>query len=261
MPRYRMLRREELIEKLSDGDGDGKPAKSEKPRGDRPPRRERQPRDAAAPAPRALAAAASARERPARKEPARGLARGGARRRARGPGRAAEAARSGQGARRRCGRGLVPPQTQTSPPSLRSQEQGPARSGPAAAAARPPGAGLRREPRRLHLAAARDRRRAGRRLRGPRPDRPADRSQPRGAGRLEARGTRRRAGRRRPGAPRRRRARPGRPPRRGRRRRDPPGRLADPARRRRDGQRGLRRRPEPTGQGSLTVVAALERQQ
>lgn len=42
VPRYRMLRREELIEKLSDGDG--KPAQSEKPRGDRPPRRERPPR-------------------------------------------------------------------------------------------------------------------------------------------------------------------------------------------------------------------------
>jgi hypothetical protein len=42
VPRYRMLRREELIEKLSDGDG--KPEKSEKPRGDRPPRRERPPR-------------------------------------------------------------------------------------------------------------------------------------------------------------------------------------------------------------------------
>jgi hypothetical protein len=43
VPRYRMLRREELIEKLSDGDG--KPAQSEKPRGERPPRRERPPRD------------------------------------------------------------------------------------------------------------------------------------------------------------------------------------------------------------------------
>jgi hypothetical protein len=42
VPRYRMLRREELIEKLSDGSG--KAEKSEKPRGDRPPRRERQPR-------------------------------------------------------------------------------------------------------------------------------------------------------------------------------------------------------------------------
>ncbi|HWI95392.1 MAG TPA: Rho termination factor N-terminal domain-containing protein [Solirubrobacterales bacterium] len=44
VPRYRMLRREELIEKLSDGDGDGKAETSEKPRGDRPPRRERPPR-------------------------------------------------------------------------------------------------------------------------------------------------------------------------------------------------------------------------
>jgi hypothetical protein len=42
VPRYRMLRREELIEKLSDGDG--KAETSEKPRGDRPPRRERPPR-------------------------------------------------------------------------------------------------------------------------------------------------------------------------------------------------------------------------
>jgi hypothetical protein len=42
VPRYRMLRREELIEKLSDGDGGSE--KSEKPRGDRPPRRERPPR-------------------------------------------------------------------------------------------------------------------------------------------------------------------------------------------------------------------------
>jgi hypothetical protein len=41
VPRYRMLRREELIAKLSDGDG--KP-ETEKPRGDRPPRRERPPR-------------------------------------------------------------------------------------------------------------------------------------------------------------------------------------------------------------------------
>src|SRR6187399_219281 len=62
VPGYRMLRREELIEKL----GDGKPAKSEKPRGEkprgeRPPRRERSPRDRP---PR------QRRERPARKEPA-----------------------------------------------------------------------------------------------------------------------------------------------------------------------------------------------
>jgi len=42
VPRYRMLRREELIEKLSRGEG--KSAQSEKPRGDRPPRRERPPR-------------------------------------------------------------------------------------------------------------------------------------------------------------------------------------------------------------------------
>jgi Rho termination factor, N-terminal domain len=44
LPRYRMLRREELIEKLSDGESNGKAEKSEKPRGDRPPRRERPPR-------------------------------------------------------------------------------------------------------------------------------------------------------------------------------------------------------------------------
>jgi hypothetical protein len=42
VPRYRMLRREELIEKLSGGDG--KAEKSEKPRADRPPRRDRPPR-------------------------------------------------------------------------------------------------------------------------------------------------------------------------------------------------------------------------
>ena len=68
VPRYRMLRREELIEKLSDGDG--KPARSEKPRGDRPPRRERQER-----APRQRRERSSGGrerpERPARKEPAR----------------------------------------------------------------------------------------------------------------------------------------------------------------------------------------------
>jgi hypothetical protein len=71
VPRYRMLRREELIEKLSDGGG--KPEKSEKPRGDRPPRRERQER-----APRQRRERSSGgrerssggRERPARKEPA-----------------------------------------------------------------------------------------------------------------------------------------------------------------------------------------------
>jgi hypothetical protein len=67
VPRYRMLRREELIEKLSDGGG--KPEKSEKPRGDRPPRRERQER-----APRQRRERSSGgrerTERPARKEPA-----------------------------------------------------------------------------------------------------------------------------------------------------------------------------------------------
>lgn len=73
VPRYRMLRREELIEKLSDGEGGGKPEKSEKPRGDRPPRRDRQER-----APRQRRERSSGgrerpsggRERPARKEPA-----------------------------------------------------------------------------------------------------------------------------------------------------------------------------------------------
>ncbi len=72
VPRYRMLRREELIEKLSDGDG-GKSEKSEKPRGDRPPRRDRQER---APRQRRERSSGSrerpsgGRERPARKEPA-----------------------------------------------------------------------------------------------------------------------------------------------------------------------------------------------
>lgn len=67
VPRYRMLRREELIEKLSDGGG--KPEKSEKPRGDRPPRRERQER-----APRQRRERSSGgrerTERSGRKEPA-----------------------------------------------------------------------------------------------------------------------------------------------------------------------------------------------
>jgi hypothetical protein len=60
VPRYRMLPRAELIEKLADGKSSG----SQKPRGDRPPRRERQER-----APRQRRELASAgRERPARKE-------------------------------------------------------------------------------------------------------------------------------------------------------------------------------------------------
>jgi hypothetical protein len=64
---YRMLRREELIEKLSDGDGNGKPARSEKPRGVRPERRERQQRDRP---PRQRRERSGGRERPPRKEPA-----------------------------------------------------------------------------------------------------------------------------------------------------------------------------------------------
>jgi transcription termination factor Rho len=65
VPRYRMLRREELIEKLSEGGG-GTPEKSEKPRGERPPRRERAPRDRQ---PRQRRERSSGdRERPARKE-------------------------------------------------------------------------------------------------------------------------------------------------------------------------------------------------
>lgn len=67
VPRYRMLRREELIEKLSDGDGDGKAERSEKPRGDRPPRRERPPRQR-----RERSSGRERPERPARKEPAPG---------------------------------------------------------------------------------------------------------------------------------------------------------------------------------------------
>lgn len=62
VPGYRMLRREELIEKLSDG----KPATSEKPRGERPPR-ERAPRDRP---PRQRRERSGGRERPAKKEPA-----------------------------------------------------------------------------------------------------------------------------------------------------------------------------------------------
>lgn len=64
VPGYRMLRREELIEKL----GDGKPAKSEKPRGERQ-RRERAPRDRP---PRQRRERSAGRERPAREEPAAG---------------------------------------------------------------------------------------------------------------------------------------------------------------------------------------------
>ncbi|HMC49375.1 MAG TPA: hypothetical protein VKH20_01920 [Solirubrobacterales bacterium] len=65
VPRYRMLPREELIAKLSDGDG--KPTRSEKPRGDRPPRRERSPRDRQ-PRQRSGGGEAADRERPARKK-------------------------------------------------------------------------------------------------------------------------------------------------------------------------------------------------
>ena len=64
VPGYRMLRREELIEKL--GDGSDKPTASEKPRGERPPRRERTPRDR----PARDRPPRQRRERPARKEPA-----------------------------------------------------------------------------------------------------------------------------------------------------------------------------------------------
>ena len=71
VPRYRMLRREELIEKLSDGDGNGKAEKSEKPRGDRPPRRERSTRDRQPRQRRERSSGGRERpERPARKEPA-----------------------------------------------------------------------------------------------------------------------------------------------------------------------------------------------
>jgi hypothetical protein len=66
VPRYRMLRREELIEKLSDGDG--KPAKSEKPRGDRPPRRERPPRQRRERSGGRESGGRERPERPARKE-------------------------------------------------------------------------------------------------------------------------------------------------------------------------------------------------
>jgi hypothetical protein len=65
VPRYRMLRREELIEKLSDGGG--RSEKGDKPRGDRPPRRDRPPRQRRE---RSAAGRGSERERPARKEPA-----------------------------------------------------------------------------------------------------------------------------------------------------------------------------------------------
>jgi hypothetical protein len=68
VPGYRMLRREELIEKL----GDGKSAKSEKPRGERPERSERQSRERPSRdrPPRQRRERSGGRERPARKEPA-----------------------------------------------------------------------------------------------------------------------------------------------------------------------------------------------
>jgi hypothetical protein len=69
VPRYRMLRREELIEKLSDGDG--KAETSEKPRGDRPPRRERSSRERAPRQRRERSSGGRERsERSPRKEPA-----------------------------------------------------------------------------------------------------------------------------------------------------------------------------------------------
>src|SRR6185312_9510388 len=67
VPRYRMLRREELIEKLSDGDGKSA-AKSEKPRGDRPPRRERPPRQRRERSSGGRESSSGGRERPAREE-------------------------------------------------------------------------------------------------------------------------------------------------------------------------------------------------
>jgi hypothetical protein len=78
VPKYRMLRREELIEQLSDGES----GMSEKPRGERdgerPPRRERPPRQ--------RRERSGGRERPARKEQAP------ARKRSTADSRAAEAA-------------------------------------------------------------------------------------------------------------------------------------------------------------------------
>jgi Rho termination factor-like protein len=68
VPRYRMLRREELIEKLSDGDGGAKSARSEKPRADRPPRRERQERAPRQRRERSGGRESARRERPAREE-------------------------------------------------------------------------------------------------------------------------------------------------------------------------------------------------
>jgi hypothetical protein len=69
VPRYRMLRREELIEKLSDGDGTSEKS-GEKPSGDRPPRRERPPRDRQPRQRRERSSGGRERtERSARKEP------------------------------------------------------------------------------------------------------------------------------------------------------------------------------------------------
>jgi hypothetical protein len=77
VPRYRMLRREELIEKLSGGEPDKaeKPSSGERPKRDRPPRRrrerpaaERPPRER--PAREAAAAPAAPAPEPAASEPA-----------------------------------------------------------------------------------------------------------------------------------------------------------------------------------------------
>ncbi len=70
VPRYRMLPRAELIAKLSDGDD--KPAQSEKPRGERPPRRERQSGDRPPRRRRERSGGreGGGRERPARKDSA-----------------------------------------------------------------------------------------------------------------------------------------------------------------------------------------------
>jgi hypothetical protein len=65
VPGYRMLRREELIEKL----GDGKSARSEKPRGERPERQSRERSSRERP-PRQRRERSGNRERPARKESA-----------------------------------------------------------------------------------------------------------------------------------------------------------------------------------------------
>ena len=188
--RYRMLPRAELIAKLAgEASGSGAAAAPSRERssgrkpaaasavakqGERPPRRRR--RRSGAKADSEGESSGSGREPRAPRAP----------RAPRQPERASEPApapppppAAAPAAGRRV---FVPPQTPP-PPSLRPPRQAGGRdpAGPAAAArGRSPGAGLRRDPRGLHDAAARHRRRPlRRRQRRPRPGSAADRPQPR----------------------------------------------------------------------------------